>query len=128
MEQETVEIFGKYVLTREEKEMKSQDLADAIHAREMKEYEKKKAMKQFGSELETISENIRILGAAVRDGYEMRYIQCTVKLDYARKMKAYINVETGEVVKREPLGPEDYQMRMNDVSRSNETDMTEALQ
>lgn len=120
MEQETVEIFGKYVLTREEKELKSQDLADAIHARDMKEYEKRAAMKAYGSELETMSENIRVLSTSVRNGYEMRYLKCVVELDYSRKMKAYISIETGETVKREPFAPEDYQMRMDAASNSKE--------
>ena len=112
MEKETVEVFGKYVFTREEKELKSQDLADAIHAKDVKEYEKKEAMKAFAAEIENLNGQIRTLGTQVRDGFEMRYIKCTVERDYTRRMKSFVSVETGDVVKREPFSEDDYQMRM----------------
>jgi hypothetical protein len=112
--QETVRVFGRYDLNEEEKREKSQELAETIRNLGLKQLEKKTIVKQFAADIEGLQETIEQLSGHIRDGYEMKPINCYRKKDYVRKRVMFVSVDTGDVVKTEAFTEADYQMGIAD--------------
>ena len=110
----TVRVFGRYDLSEEEKAEKSQELAETIRNLGLKHLEKKAVTKQFAADIEGLQETIEQLSGHIRDGYEMKPLNCYRKKDYVRKRVLFISVDSGETVKTEPFTEDDYQMGIRD--------------
>ena len=110
----TESVFGKYEFTPEELDTKRLDIIIAIHNKTLKENEKKAVVKEFGSEIANLDEQIKTLSTHIRDGYEYRHVNCRVERIFDRKLKRYWSVSTGQLVREEPFSEADYQLRMDE--------------
>jgi len=107
MKEKTYAIFGKHVLSDEEKAEKSAQMAEALNTLQIREDEKKAVVKQISGEIDELNSRARKLGGHIRDGFEMKMITCTMDLDYPGKRKIYRSIETQEIVKIERMSAEE---------------------
>jgi hypothetical protein len=93
----------KYYLTDEEIKDLAQELAAHIRHFGNVQKEKKVAMAEFKSELEGINDQIQKISGTIMNGYELRTIECEVKVDYTTNQRTYIDPNTGAIIKAEDM-------------------------
>ncbi len=84
-------------------------MAEKLHAAGVKEEERKTVASQFKVEIDALQAEINLLSECYRNGWEMRHMTVEVEKDYDAKERRYRSIDTGEIVKVEPLQPDDYQ-------------------
>lgn len=105
-------VFGVYKLNDEEIAARSQSLAESLRMLEAKELEKKAAVKRFGSEIDTIKEEIYKLKNQVLDGEESGYFDYEIEKDFQKMVKrCFCN---NQLVATLPLSIDEKQLSMND--------------
>lgn len=111
-----VTVYGKVELTGEEIKERSEQLADEIHNLNLIEQEKKAVMKRYASDIEGCKERILNFKNAVRDGYEYRNVECMIERDFKRRIKRFISMDSGKVIRTEPFNDADRQMQLSDIA------------
>lgn len=84
-------------LTREEREIRSTQLADTISKRDQVDGEKKSAMAGYKTKLDDLNAEIRKLSGAVRTGFEQRDVEIEERPTSDFMINVY-RVDTGELV------------------------------
>jgi hypothetical protein len=73
-------------------------------------------LKQFADQVKANKTKIRAriadLSNRINQKKEMRQVECTVRYDFTRKEKSWINPTTGEILKREPISQAELQEEM----------------
>ncbi len=105
-------VYAKHFFTETEMKDIASTLARKIQENKAAEDEKKSIMSSFTARLTALMAGINLLSDNYRNGYDYRNMECIVKLDFDNKIKRFILEEDGEVVKEEPLSPEDYQEKL----------------
>lgn len=100
----------KCLLTREEREEYSQTMAQSIEDMGRVELEKKQTVKAYDSDIAAIDRKIHDLAQKVKDGYEMRDVNCEIRYDYENKIKIYIRIDTGDEYRRAVMSLYEHQM------------------
>lgn len=107
--QEVVSIYGKHVLSEEEKKSYSTSLANKQIEKERLVSDKKVFVSTIKGKIDRIESEISQLSESITSGYEFRNQRCRVDLDFNTKTKRFISVETGQVIEERPLEESDYQ-------------------
>jgi hypothetical protein len=73
-------------------------------------------LKQFADQVKANKTKIRAriadLSNRINQKKEMRQVECTIRYDFTRKEKLWINPTTGEILKREPISQAELQEEM----------------
>lgn len=105
--------FLKYQFTEPELKDKSTTLALECRNLEEVENEKKQVMSDFKSKVDGHQATISKLSNHINNGYEYRYIDCEIRMDTPlRGEKSIVRKDTGDVVKVEPMSPEEMQQEL----------------
>jgi len=100
-------------LTPEQKEEVGTDMCKVLEETEQIEADKKEHSKQCALKIEKLDVQMAELATRFRRGYDDKEIKCVVQMDFATKVKNYLNEQTGEVIASEELQPSDFQMRID---------------
>lgn len=106
---QTVTRMVKHTFTSTERRQLREKVSDLLVQIGLKQDEKKAVAKQFGSEIESLTVDMHDANARARDGFEMRPVECTVVSNFESLEIEYVAVESGEVVQRRPMTPQEKQ-------------------
>jgi len=70
--------------------------------------------KDYKAKIEAKNTNVNALANKVSRKYEMREYHCYVERDHEKKIKRFIEIDSGEVIKEEEFSTEDHQMALDD--------------
>ena len=115
----------KYSFSEEEKKEFSVNMANKISEFHEVTDQKKAVMSDFKSKLDALSAEINTMARKVKDGYEMRYMDCEIRKDYDKKIVSYVRVDNDEVVRTRIMTEEDMQLKLNDDKNSKEEETEE---
>jgi len=105
--------YTKYKFTEVEKGEIAKELARSVSRKEELEDQKKAAVAEFKSGIEAEELSIKSDARKLRNGYEMRYIECRAEYDYDRKEIKWYRLDTGEFVKADRMSADDLQMELD---------------
>ena len=97
-------------LTTEQKAESADQLATAIQQAESLELERKSVMGNFKSRKEFLIERIHNLTTHVKDGIEMRSVDCTLSLNYSKLKATLTRNDTNQIIEERPMTEEEKQM------------------
>jgi len=105
--------FLKYEFTHDEIHQKGIELARLSTESQSIENERKAVAAEFKAKLDTKDAEIAVIGNHINNGYEYRYIQCTIILNQPNTGKKTVTRnDTGEVVKIEDMTPDEMQSEL----------------
>jgi hypothetical protein len=100
-------------LTDEEIRLKSQEVGEAVIQQASIESAKKEANKEFGEQLATLRQRMRMLANQIRSRTEMRMVQCQIEFHVPQVgFKRTVRLDTGEVVKEQPMTEDELNARL----------------
>jgi len=108
MKSKTQSVYAKYGFSSDELVQITFDLANKCQEKDTIEDEKKSITSSLTSQVASVQAEINRLSTNYRQGYEYRNIECEIVLDEIHKIRKYLSVATGLVVKEEPFLSEDY--------------------
>ena len=88
-----------------ELERKGRELADLMAEKDRLEDAKKSAADHFKSKISETEAKCRGVYLVIRQGYEMREVQCRRVQDYDRRVVEIVREDTGEIVSSRPMNP-----------------------
>jgi len=100
-------------LGEKEKAEAADQLAKSLEQAEGLELERKSVAGDFKSRLDALKERIHRLMVNVKNGVEMRSIDCDLSLNYTKLTAILARKDTGEVVEERPMTDEEQQMEMD---------------
>jgi hypothetical protein len=92
----------------------AQELANAISEGESLELEKKSVTASFKSRLDSVKERIHNLSRKVKDGVEMKSVDCELQLNHTKLTATLVRLDTKEFIEERPLTQEEKQMNLED--------------
>ena len=101
-------------LDANEKALAAEQLATAIQAAESLELERKSVLGEFKSRMNALKEKIHNLTMQVKDGVEMKSIDCELHLNYTKLTATLIRTDNKEIVEERPMTDDEKQMEMFD--------------
>lgn len=110
---EVVDVWTKYEFDEDEKKVLSKKLAGENQNKQRLEDEKKAVSSNFKAKIDNAVSQINLLASHIANGYQHRNIECFKYLNFARKMREFYCVETGELINEETFTREDYQHKLN---------------
>jgi len=102
-----------FKLGQKEKAEAAEQLATTLQAAESLELERKSVLGEFKSRLNALEERIHKLTLNVKDGVEMRSVECELRLNYTTLAATLIRSDTKEVVEERPMTDEEKQMNLD---------------
>lgn len=99
----------KYKFSKEELEQKSKQLAMSCEERNKVEDQKKSVNSDFKSKIDSKNAEINIVSNHINTGYEWLTKTCDVQYDFDNGFKTF--VYDGEIVGKEKMTPNDYQLK-----------------
>jgi hypothetical protein len=103
----------KEILTDEERTSVASEMANLVQEVESKEDDLKNVTNQMKTEIKTLQGRVSLDANLLNTGYRMIVKPCAVIADFERRMRLFLDPETGEQVGKEPLQENDYQIRAN---------------
>ena len=88
-------------------------LAKALEQAESLALERKSVTGDFKSRLGALNERIHRLMVNVKNGVEMRSIDCELRLNYTKLTVMLVRKDTGEMVEERPMTSEEKQMELD---------------
>jgi hypothetical protein len=102
-------VTAKHTLTDAEKQALGQEMADRTAEADRLRDELDSLKKDFNSRIRIAEITARSCGEKIRNGYEMREVECTVEVDPKTRLVRYIRTDTGEVARTRPAEQSDLQ-------------------
>ena len=99
------------ILTEEEFRDRSKALGQELQNRDGLEAEKKAYTSQIAAKINESTAIISGLQARINTGREYRMVDCQVQIDWIKKEKQWVRIDTGEVVRTDVISDEDLQTR-----------------
>jgi hypothetical protein len=97
----------------DEVEQKGQELSTASITYDEVEDAKKSAMKEYTDNLKALRGTMRTLSKAIRSKGEVRDVECVVRMDKPQiGSKQTVRLDTGEIVRTEPMTDEEKQQEL----------------
>lgn len=104
MENKQTKEFLQYQFSHDEIHQKGLELARLSSEAEAIENERKSVASEFKAKLDSIGAQMHTLGNHINNGYEHRYIECTVKFhDPNTGIKSTYRNDTGELVSKQTM-------------------------
>jgi len=110
MEQTKVSV--RNVFSEEEMVELGKELGQVEIEKSETENDKKSAMKTYNNKIDGFNVRIKTLSNQLNEGFEIVDVLCNIELDFTRKIRRYINVNTAVIEKEEALHREDYQLEI----------------
>ena len=111
---ETVERMCRYAFTLDEiKKMGSQLATECTKLSEIED-EKKQAVSEYKSKIDACNTSINSLSHKIQTGSEMRRTSCYEEKDFKKKVRTFIDIESGKVIDEIKMTEEDMQLNTND--------------
>lgn len=102
----------KCILTSDEKAEAAMELANTHQAMESLAIEKKAAMTAFKQRKEKLEEQIHVTSLMVKEGIEMRSVECELQLNHSKQRAILIRLDTQEIVKEREMTSDEKQMKL----------------
>lgn len=106
------EIEVKIFLTEEDKIDLGKAQSAALMSKMDLEIRKKKVTDDFKKQIHQQELIAYVSAKTIRDGFRMENNICDCFVDFQHEKRIYINKTTGEILKEEPIHPEDRQLKM----------------
>lgn len=106
----------KEYLSPDEQTSVALELARSNQEFAQKNDEIKQVQAQMKSELKSIEAKVELNSGLLVNGYRMVFKPVVVVADFKRRVRIFLDPETGEEVGTEPLMDSDFQMRMDQVA------------
>lgn len=97
-------------LSDRDKTLRANLLADAVRTLESLELEKKAVVGDFKSRMDAQKELIHKFSAQIKDGVEIRSVDCTLDLNLSKLTATLTRSDTNKVVDVRPMTEEEKQM------------------
>ena len=104
----------KYPFKETEIQGMSQELAESVKAKKIKEDEAKSISSQYKSEIDGFQAKLSSLSEKITSGWEMRMIKCRETIDWEKDIRTVVRLDTGEVIDQGPIPEDQRQMMLND--------------
>jgi hypothetical protein len=101
------------VLTREEREQYSIDMANKLGERDHLEAEFDGVKKAWKGKLEDVDLAVSALSSKVRENRELRVVRCKRLFDYETKTVTEIRSDTGEIMEERPMSDTELQQELD---------------
>jgi hypothetical protein len=102
-------ISYKYFFSPAEREDNARKLADAQIGKMELEDEKKAVTSEYKAKIDGKDSEIKLISRHIIDGYTTKTKYALKQKNYTQKVWEWVDEDTGEVVKTEPLSPKDMQ-------------------
>jgi hypothetical protein len=113
-EQKTEKLFLRYDFTEAELKQISMDMGQAVQRKAEAEESQKAAVAQFKEQIARAASEMQTAARKIVSGYEMRYIDCNVVLDWPSVgMAQIVRKDTGHVVKIRAMTPDELQAQLD---------------
>jgi uncharacterized FlaG/YvyC family protein len=103
----------KYEFSGEELADKTEEIARKLEERERKEEAKKEITAQYKAEIDTLKNEISLLGTHLRNRYEFRQIRCEVQRDFEKGTVKVYRTDTGELVRERAMSVSERQTELD---------------
>jgi hypothetical protein len=115
---EEFEIFADYHFTEQEKADIAQNLAKKQLRIGELEGDKKAITSQISADINRAKADVNLMSHQLNTGRETRKYTCHLDFDREKKLRLWKDKVTGKVVKEEPMRPEDFQMKIEELEGS----------
>jgi hypothetical protein len=112
---EEYDIVADYKFTEDEKRRIATDLAQKNIAAESLEKEKKAITSKFTADINQKKADINLLSQYLSTGMMRKSYRCTLGIDRIKRLRLWKDKETQQIVKTEPMRPEDAQIKLGEV-------------
>jgi hypothetical protein len=110
-DRETVET--KYIFSEQDKEKKSQAMANHVLDKARLEAKLKAVQKEYKSQIDALEDDIFEESQKLVQGYEMREYHCIVKIDFKQDKKFFVDPHEPTTIRKvEPLEVKDRQVQL----------------
>ena len=96
-----------------EKAEAAEELATALQSAESLALERKSVLSDFNSRAGGLTKKIHTLTLNVKDGMQMRSLECDLHLNYTKLTATIIRTDTNETVEERPMSEEEKQMQLD---------------
>jgi hypothetical protein len=104
----------KHIFSTEERQEIASTNAEIVREWQELEEEKKSIVADYNKRVQDLEAKIKSGSELYRNGYEMRDVNCLIKIDFAGKKKYYLDKENeGDVLAVEDARPNDMQLRID---------------
>jgi len=117
--------FLKCILTDDEREDLATRMADKVHEVDDIELQKKVATASFKDRTESAQQEIKTCAGKLRNGWEMRNVECEEFKDFTSGYVIVVRLDTGETVTTRPISHEERQMHIDEAFTGNEQEEDE---
>lgn len=108
----TKEVDSKYYFDEQDKEKLASQMAADLLESDRLESEMKAVVKDYKAKIDELQNRIRENAGKHRSGYEIRYNNCVVKINFADGNRYFVDAkQPGTIHKTETLTSDDYQLR-----------------
>jgi hypothetical protein len=114
-------------LTEEEVRLKSQAVGEAVVEQQRLESNKRDAMKEYNEQLTEVKQRMLAMSRQIRTRTEKRMVACQVDFHIPQiGFKRVTRLDTGELVREEPMTPEERDQRLFERPEETERPPAEA--
>lgn len=110
-DRELYDIMGNYIFSEEEKKQLGLDLCQENLKIQGLEDEKRAVTSNFKAKIDQATAQVNLLSTHLSQGIKQQMYKCYLEFDRAAKMRVWKDAETDKVIKREPMRPEDAQIK-----------------
>ena len=104
----------KYSFDDEEKKNIANRLAESVKKLNEIKKEKKEVTSNFNEKIDAESVEINTLAQKIRDGFELRNVECKIIKDYDDKKIIYKRLDNNEIVKTKEMDDNELQMNLGE--------------
>lgn len=112
--------YLKCVLTADEFKSMSSDLAQQTVEIQELEDQKKAASSDFKSRIDAATAHTSRIARILRDGYEMKDVECETTFDLESGMVVTVRKDTGEIYKTRPMSQDERQQEFDFLQKAQE--------
>jgi hypothetical protein len=105
--------FSKYTFTQEEMDKMGKELASKSKENKALEDEKKAVVSEYKAKIDAVQAEINMLSNHIDSGSMTRKYNCEVFLDFDSGVKIFRDKGTGDLIAREAMSSEDYQLELD---------------
>jgi protease II len=106
---EKEKLSAMVVLTEDEKLAYGSELAECHNDKRAVEDNLKSYSTQAKGEIETFNARINALSNKLTCGKELRQVECAIVYNWDKKEKAWIRIDTGEIIRTDTISEEELQ-------------------
>lgn len=107
-------------LSDEEKVAYGKELGDVLHGIAVEDEKKTLAAELHKAAVKPLESRVTELGKCLRNGWEERFVECEVSLDFRTGSVSVIRLDTGEVIESRGMTAEERQMDIPRIGAGDE--------